>query len=271
MQRVKLFAPWPRAVVLALGITSGCDTAPSPASAATEPPAQADVQADAVAGGGDPADALASDVTADTVVDTATQGAPVAIAGEAWADNWFALSANGKWVAEDAVPITTEKSFNSEAFSFQASYPLTLAVVLKDFKQDDSGLEYIGTPKQQIGDGGFKMQLRDAQTGKALAWTDATWRCKAIHRAPLDATCVDDPEPLQTCGFVSEPEPSGWRDAGFDDSAWPMATVHPAAAVGPKDGYLQVQWLPAAQFIWSADLRMDNTVLCRLRVDGPLP
>lgn len=268
MQHARVSAPWPVAVALALSVAAAC-SASTPTPAATDASAQADAQAHGAEAGGDPGGAVAADAAGDTAKGAETQGAAVAIQGEAWADNWFALYANGLPVAEDSVAITTEKSFNSEVFSFKVGYPLTLAVVLKDFKQDDSGLEYIGTPKQQIGDGGFKMQLRDAQTGQALAVTDSTWRCKAIHRAPLDVSCVDDPQPLQTCGFVSDPEPPGWREAGFDDSAWPMATVHAAAAVGPKEGYLQVQWLAAAQFIWSADLRIDNTVLCRLRIEAP--
>ena len=47
---------------------------------------------------------------------------------EAWADNWFALYANGELVGEDSVPITTERSFNSETFTSEATYPLTIAI-----------------------------------------------------------------------------------------------------------------------------------------------
>ena len=38
----------------------------------------------------------------------------ISFQAEVWADNWFSLYANGKKVGEDSVPITTEKSFNSE-------------------------------------------------------------------------------------------------------------------------------------------------------------
>ena len=67
---------------------------------------------------------------------------------EVWADNWFALYVNGELVGEDSVPITTERSFNSETITFDADYPLTIAIEAKDFKEDDSGLENIlGTRK----------------------------------------------------------------------------------------------------------------------------
>ena len=66
---------------------------------------------------------------------------------EVWADNWFALYVNGKKVGQDSVPITTERSFNAERITFTATYPLTIAIMGKDFKENDSGLEYIGTDR----------------------------------------------------------------------------------------------------------------------------
>jgi len=39
-----------------------------------------------------------------------------------WADNWFQFSVGGEPIAEDPVPITTERSFNSERFSFDATH-----------------------------------------------------------------------------------------------------------------------------------------------------
>ena len=44
-------------------------------------------------------------------------------------------------LVEDSESITTERSFNAERFSFEADYPLVLNFVVKDFKEDDSGLE----------------------------------------------------------------------------------------------------------------------------------
>jgi hypothetical protein len=89
-----------------------------------------------------------------------------------WADNWFALYVNGELVGEGSVPITTERSFNAETFTFEASYPLTIAIEVKDFKETDSGVEYIGERNQQMGDGGLTAQFFDTETGSLVAATD---------------------------------------------------------------------------------------------------
>jgi len=36
-------------------------------------------------------------------------------------------------VAEDSVPIATERSFNAESFTFDAEPPFTLGLIVKDF------------------------------------------------------------------------------------------------------------------------------------------
>ena len=87
-------------------------------------------------------------------------GKSIAFTAEVWADNWFALYINGKLVGQDSVPITTERSFNSERITFKATYPLTIGLIGKDFKENDSGLEYIGSNRQQIGDGGVVLQIK---------------------------------------------------------------------------------------------------------------
>ena len=175
---------------------------------------------------------------------------------------------DGALVLKDSVPITTERSFNSETGYFDGTYPLQLAFVLKDFKQDDTGLEYIGTPQQQMGDGGFIVQLTDQATGSAVAVSDATWKCKVIHRGPLNPACEKDPDPETTCLHESEDEPAGWREPGYDFSGWENATEFGADAVGPKAGYFDISWDARAQFVWSSSLEQDNTVLCRVTVRG---
>ena len=196
-------------------------------------------------------------------------GDSVVFRGEAWADNWFALYSGDRLLAEDRVPITTERSFNSETFTFTARYPFTLAFVLKDYKENDSGLEYIGKANQQMGDGGFIFQLTEVARNRKVLLSTSAFRCLVIHRAPLNPSCEKDTNPLQSCQFRSDPEPTGWKAAAFDDRAWPLATEHTAAAVGPKEGYLQISWDPAARFIWGPDLKVDNTVLCRATVTAP--
>ena len=97
----------------------------------------------------------------------------ISFTADIWADNWFALYINGKKVGEDTVPITKEKSFNRELITFTATYPLTVGLVAKDYVQDQSGLEYIGTSRQQIGDGGIIAQIRESATKNFVTGTDA--------------------------------------------------------------------------------------------------
>jgi len=191
---------------------------------------------------------------------------------EAWADNWFAAYLGGDLIVEDSVPITTERSFNAETVMFNASYPLQLNFILKDFKENDTGLEYIGQNNQQMGDGGFIMQLTDASSGALIAVSNGDWSCLVIHEAPLDKSCEGESNPEAgggACIFTSVDEPEGWKDADFDDSGWSSANVYSEGDVGPKDGYDEISWDASAELIWGPDLETSNTVLCRVTVEAP--
>src|SRR5689334_7382212 len=124
--------------------------------------------------------ALAS-CTSASADDIATTGR---FRAEVYADNWFSLSLGDTKVGEDSVSITTEKSFNKEVFGFDGTYPLVLNWTIKDFKQDDTGLEYIGTANQQMGDGAFIAQIKDTTTGKYVFVSSKALKCLVIHRAP---------------------------------------------------------------------------------------
>ena len=199
---------------------------------------------------------------------------PVPLAAEPfsaniWADNWFELRINGTQVAEDSVPITTERSFNAESFTFEAERPFTIGLVAMDFKENDTGLEYIGTRRQQMGDGGVIVQIRDA-SGDIVAVSNDDWRCLVTHTAPLDKSCERAAEPVagkDACGFEITDPPSGWDQPAFDASDWPSATVYSAQAVDPKGGYDSITWAAEAEFIWGPDLEQSNTVLCRMVVE----
>jgi hypothetical protein len=196
----------------------------------------------------------------------------VSIQGEVWADNWFAFYLGERLIIEDSTPFATERSFNAEAFVFNAEYPLQLNFVAKDFKEDDTGLEYIGRSNQQMGDGGLIAQFTEVATGGTVAVTNAAWRCLVTHDAPLDRACEDEAEPapgVGPCRFAATAEPDGWRKPGFDDAHWPSAAEHSAAAVRPKGGYDAIQWRDGARLIWTADLETHNTLLCRLTVEQP--
>ncbi len=216
--------------------------------------------------------ACGGDRPAASEITVVTGAGASSIEGEVWADNWFAFYLGDRLIIEDSTPITTERSFNAEAFVFNADYPLQLNFVARDFKQDDTGLEYIGRSNQQMGDGGLIAQFTDAATGAAVAVTDAAWRCLVIHEAPLDRACEDESEPspgVGPCQFEATPEPENWRMPGFDDAEWPSAVEHSAAAVRPKGGYDDISWRDEARLIWSADLETHNTLLCRLTVEQP--
>lgn len=191
---------------------------------------------------------------------------------DVWADNWFALYSGPSLVGEDPVPITTERSFNAETFFFDAELPLTLNLVAKDFKENDTGLEYIGKPNQQVGDGGVILQVTDTQTGKVVAVTDGKTRCLVIHRAPLRPACASLKNPsLDDCGANVGEEPQGWKLPSFNVTSWPEATVYTEADVGVKGGYLAIKWDRTAKLVWSGDLKQDNTILCRVPMVASIP
>lgn len=187
---------------------------------------------------------------------------------DAWADNWFAVYLGDRKVGEDSVPITTERSFNAERIAFDGDYPLVLNLIIKDYKEDDTGLEYIGTDRQQMGDGGLIAQITDLDTGEVVAVTGTDWRGLVIHRAPLDPACETSANPTADCTSETSAEPEGWTTASFDDAAWVAATTYTESQVGAKDGYAEISWDPAARLIWTSSLEQDNTVLWRHTVDA---
>lgn len=195
---------------------------------------------------------------------TAASAEERTIKADVWVDNWFALYLDGELIKEDSVPYNTEMSFNKETFTFTAELPAQIAIIAKDFKENDSGVEYIGRRRQQVGDGGLSAQFHDAESSELIAASDETWLCKSIHRAPLNLSCERSPNPLQDCEMDISPEPDGWTSNDFDDSDWPNAIVHSAQAVRPLRGYHEIAWDAGAKLLWADDLEIDNTILCRV-------
>lgn len=185
---------------------------------------------------------------------------------EIWADNWFALYINGKKVGEDSTPFATERSFNSDAISFKASYPLTIGIMARDYVENASGLEYIGKPNQQIGDGGIIAQIRDMDSKQVITATNKSWKVFVTNTAPLNEECVKSKDPLLDCKTMVTKAPTSWYSTTFKDSSWKSATEFTAAAVGVKDGYFNFTWSPTSSLVWSSDLRLDNTILLRTKV-----
>ncbi len=187
----------------------------------------------------------------------------VSFQAEVWADNWFELYINGKKVGQDSVPITTERSFNSEKIKFSATYPLTVGVIAKDFTQNASGLEYIGKSNQQIGDGGFGIQIREVVSGKIIGYSTNKWKVFTVNTAPTNSTCEKSNNPLTDCQHKDVAIPKNWSTYSFKDSTWKYATSYTNEAVGVKEGYFDISWSSKATLIWSSDLKLDNIILLR--------
>lgn len=135
------------------------------------------------------------------------------IIGEVWVDNWFKLYVNGKPLLEDSVSYRTERSFNAERFKFRADLPMTLAFEFRDFMENETGLEYIGTRRQQMGDGGAIAQFKDASSGKVLATTGNDWRCLTVQAAPAEASCARERNPdtsTAACAETRASVPDTW-------------------------------------------------------------
>ena len=194
---------------------------------------------------------------------------PISFTAEVWADNWFALYINGKKVGEDSVPITTEKSFNSEKIKFTATYPLTIGVMAKDFTENASGLEYIGKPNQQIGDAGIIFQIREVVSGKVIAFSGRDWKVLTINKAPLNPECVTSSNPTVDCKFLNVPIQTTWAASTYKDSSWKNATEYSRETVGVKEGYFDFSWAPGSALVWSSDLKLDNTILLRKVITAP--
>lgn len=188
---------------------------------------------------------------------------------EVWADNWFSMYVNGKKVGEDSVPITTQRSFNSEMIKFTATYPLTIGFIAKDYVQSPSGLEYIGTSNQQIGDGGLIFQIRETASQKLVSVSDGTWKMKVANTAPLNPECAQSKQPDIDCKFANYSIPTTWASTTFIDKSWANAKIFSAEEVGPKEGYFQINWQGSAKFIWGNDLKLDNVIYFRKKILAP--
>lgn len=195
------------------------------------------------------------------------QTGTLSIEGDIWADNWFAMYIGDTLIVEDSVSITTERSFNAESFTFELEPPALISFIIKDFKENDTGLEYIGTRKQQMGDGGFIAQFRNASDGSTLLVSNSDWHCLAIHLAPLNKQCEKSDNPADSCNYEKRLEPIGWKEDSFDSTQWPQAVEYSEQTVRPKDGYDKIDWHKDAQLIWSSDIETDNTILCQTTLD----
>jgi hypothetical protein len=166
-----------------------------------------------------------------------------------YADNWFSLFINGELVAIDSIAFLPH---NVIAVDLLPVYPMTIAVIAKDNADPATGMEYANT---QIGDGGFILRFGDGTV------TDRHWKALVLEHGPIDGD-------TQNPRVRSQPPPAGWQTSDFDDRDWPQATEYTLEQVQPKQTFYDHDF-SGAQFIWSDNLLLDNTVLFRRQITTP--
>lgn len=167
----------------------------------------------------------------------------------AYADNWFKLYINGKLVAVDSIDFMPH---NVISVDILPEYPMTIAVMAKDEANPVTALEYNDS---NIGDGGFILKIGDDIV------SDASWRAKNFFHGPINGD-LRNPKVRKT------EIPENWWAIDFDDSSWEYATEHSEEAVGPKGPFYEKDF-NGAKFIWTEDLKLDNTIIFRKRVERP--
>ncbi len=221
-------------------------------------------------------------------------GAPRTVVGTVYCDNKFTLWVNGERVATDPIGFTPHQAVRV-AFDWDGTSNITYAIQCEDFASD-SGYEYIGTARPQLGDGALIAEFDD---GLATVTTASRWRVYTVTFGPTDtsrsAGCSADN--LSVCVVENRGVPDGWTRPDFDDSSWEFATAYSAAAagwgrrptwssaegcctltspvnrsrMGCDSSVTQDECLDpraefarsTAEFIWGSDLERDNRVLFR--------
>ena len=202
----------------------------------------------------------------------------VEVTGFIFADNYFELWVNGRFIARDAIAMTP---FNSSVVRFKAKYPMTYAIKGVDWETHQGiGMEY---DSFNVGDAGLIAYFSDGNG------TSAAWRAETFYIAPLDnpscvrttggrdsSFCSQGVRPAcaqkdpKTCKAVHFPIPADWTSPHFDDSRWPQAILWLASEVTNQPAYTRyVKVFGDAEFIWTRNLHLDNLVLARYTARGP--
>lgn len=166
-----------------------------------------------------------------------------------YADNWFILYINGELVAVDSIRFMPH---NVISVDILPSYPMTIAVMAKDNADPKTGMEYANT---HVGDGGFILKFGDGTV------TNAHWKAKAYSTGPVGG---DTRNPR----VENIPIPENWYVVDFDDNSWAQAKEYSEQEVRPKEPFYAHDF-QGAKFIWSNDIRLDNTVIFRHKVTSP--
>jgi hypothetical protein len=200
-----------------------------------------------------------------------------------FADNYFEMYVNGIPVGKDAVPYT---EFNSSIIRFKAIKPFTIAVKCVDYEERlGIGTEFNSGDPYHIGDGGFVAVLKNV-SGNTVAITDNTWKAQTFYTAPVaDLSCLTESGTSRLSGNCPSSSgsatsygvhwavPATWFTTSYDDSAWPAATLFTNAIVGVdnKPSYTNFTSIfddttNDASFIWSTNLKLDNLILFRKKI-----
>ncbi len=163
-----------------------------------------------------------------------------------YADNTFSLYVNGELVAVDSIAFIPH---NVISVDILPAYPMTIAVMAKDNADPKTGMEYANT---NIGDAGFILKFGDGTV------TNGSWKAKCFSHGPANG---DTRNPR----VENSPIPENWFAADFDDGSWGRAREYSEADVDPKQPYFDADFT-GAKFIWTDDLKLDNTVIFRKTV-----
>ena len=171
------------------------------------------------------------------------------IRANVYADNTFQLYLNGELVAVDSIAFIPH---NVISVDILPKYPLTIAVLARDNADPQTGMEYANT---NIGDAGFILKFSDGTV------TNSSWKVKCFSHGPVGG---DTRNPR----VETTPLPDDWFTVGFDDSDWKKAREYSEQEIDPKQPYYDADF-KGAKFIWSDDVRLDNTVVFRHTVARP--
>ncbi len=164
-----------------------------------------------------------------------------------YADNWFKLYINGKLIATDSIAFMPH---NIVSVDVLPEYPMTIAVMARDYADAVTGKEYENT---NIGDGGFILKLGDDVV------SNASWKGRCFFFGPMEG---QDP-PVKHV-----PIPEDWFAVDFDDHGWEAVTVYEEATVRPPRVFGEYDFT-GAQFICTGDLDLHNTVIFRATIERP--
>jgi len=221
-------------------------------------------------------------------------GTPGTVIGTVYCDNKFQLWVNGKEIADDPVAFTPHQAVRV-AFEWDGTSSLTYAILCEDFASE-SGYEYTGSDRPQLGDGALIAEFND---GFGTVTAAENWRVYTVTFGPTDASQQNgcSASNLSACAVEDRGMPQGWSEVDFDDSGWVLATSYSVAEAGwgrtpewslakgccnstspidrsslgcdltvteeeclvPRTEFAE----STAEFIWAGDLERDNRVLFR--------